>query len=236
MGGLAHIQLALLMAVVVAAVGLVAWKVTDNRSTIATGINQDTQSKCITVVNDKLFCKFAGVFANVTNYKATISITDQNGASANYDLAYDGKNNSSMVVKQNGQEQGNIVVYSGVTYSKDYSDGQWFKYGTGDKNTPQFLDLKKEFLKADFKGDNGQKLEYKNLSTEKCGELKCYKYQETDPQKPTETNYLWFDTKDYLLRRVSANDGKTSTEMTVTYASVSITQPSPTKDAPVTAQ
>src|SRR3989344_4701929 len=116
-----------------------------------------------------------------------------------------------MLVKVNGQEQGNVVVYSGVTYSKDYTDGQWFKFAASDTAKPETVDLKKEFLKSDFKNDSGQNLTYKNLGTEQCGVLKCHKYQETDPAKLTETTYLLFDTKDFLLRRVTANDSKANT-------------------------
>ncbi len=129
----------------------------DNRFTLSTGINKEVQNKCTTEVNDKLFCKFAGAFANVGDYKVTVSSTDQKDTSV-VELANDSKGNSSMIIKQNGQEQGSVVVYGGVTYLKDYTDGQWFKYGANDANKPETLDLKKEFLKSDFKGDNGQKL------------------------------------------------------------------------------
>ncbi|MBI2588795.1 hypothetical protein HYW35_01090 [Candidatus Saccharibacteria bacterium] len=238
MNGLAHIQLALLLAAVIAVVGVVGWKVQSNSSTPSTGISKVTQDKCTAAVNDKQFCKFAGAFASVTNYKAAVTAIDKTGQSASYDLAYDSKNNISMVLKLNSQEQANVIVYSGITYSKDYTDGKWFKYASADKNAPQALDLKKEFLKSDFKNDKGEQLTYKNLGTEKCDKLTCYKYQESDPQKPTETDYLWFDTKNYLLRRVSVNDSKagSNAEMTVTYGSVTISLPSPTKDAPAVAQ
>lgn len=234
--GIAHVLLALLVVIVLAAIGAVAWKVNDNRSTSSISINKEVQNKCTAVVNDELFCKLAGAFGNVGDYKVTVNSTEEKGTSV-VELANDSKGNSSMVVKVNGQEQGNVVVYSGVTYVKDYSDGQWFKYGTNDANKPQTVDLKKEFLKGDFKGDNGQKLEYKKIGTEKCDALTCYKYQVVDPEKTTETDFLWFDTKEYLLRRATVSDSKTGTnvEMTVTYGSVVISLPSPTKDVPAAA-
>lgn len=232
--GITHVLLVVLIIVVGAVIGLVAAKVINNSSKSSVSINKATQDKCLTAINDKQFCKFAGVFANATNYRVSLNATDPSAGSVIYELAYDSNNNISMVVKQNGQELGNVVVYGGVTYSKDYTDGKWFKYAAGDKNAPQALDLKKEFLKSDFKNDSGQKLTYKNLGTEKCGELTCYKYQETDPQKTTETTYLLFDTKDYLLRSININDSKdkTSSKTTITYGSVVIALPSPTKDAP----
>lgn len=232
--GVAHILLALLIVVVLAAVGLVAWKVNNNSSGPATGIDKVTQDKCMAEVNDKQLCKFAGAFANVTNFKVAGTNTDSTGATSSLDLSYDSKGNSSMVVKQSGQEAGSVVVYSGVTYVKDPTDNQWFKFAADDKNAPQGLDLKKEFAKADFKNDTGQKLTYKNLGTEKCGDLNCYKYQETDPAKTTETTYLYIDTKESLLRRVTTSDSsdKTSTDFSVSYGAVTISLPSPTKDVP----
>ena len=236
MSGLAHVQLALLVAVIIGVVGLVGWKVSDNSSTSSISINKEVQDKCMAAVNDEQFCKFAGAFGNVGDYKVAVNSTEQTGTST-LELANDSKGNSSMLVKVNGQEQGNIIVFNGTTYSKDYTDGKWFKYAASDTTKPETVDLKKEFLKGDYKGDNGQKLEYKKIGTEKCGELTCHKYQVVDPEKTTETDFLWFDTKDFLLRRATVNDSKagTSVEMTVTYSSVTITEPSPTKDIPAAA-
>lgn len=233
--GIAHVLLGIIVVVVVAAIGAVAWKVNNNRSKPSTAINKVVQDKCMTEVKDSVFCKFAGAFGNVGDYKVSVNTTAE-GSTSVLELANDSKGNSSMVVKVNGQEQGNIVSYSGVTYSKDYTDGQWFKYAASDTTKPSTVDLKKEFLKSDFKNDSGQSFTYKNLGTEQCGTLKCYKYQETDPAKPTEITYLWFDTKDSLLRRVTANDSKANSnaDMTITYGTVVISLPSPTKDFPTT--
>lgn len=136
-----------------------------------------------------------------------------------------------MIVKQNDQEQANVVVYNGTTYLKDYSDGQWIKYASNDPSKPEVTDLKKEFAKGDFKSDSGQKITYTKIGSEACGNLKCYKYQVKDPDTPGD-NFLWFDTKDYLLRRITLKDQSSSTDMTITYATVNITEPSPTKEAP----
>lgn len=208
------------------------WLATKNDSGASkTGVNKELQDKCKAEINDDTFCKFVGSFGNAGDYKTSVNSTAPEGTSS-LELANDNKGNSSMVVKQNGQEQANIVVYSGTTYSKDYSDGKWFKFSASDANKPTALDLKKEFAKGDFKGDSGQKLEYKKITTEKCGSLSCYKYQIVDPQKTSQEGFIWFDTKDYLLRRVTIKEGTTSTDMSLTYSSVSISAPSPTKEPP----
>ncbi len=228
-----------LVILVVAAVGvgLIIWLTTKNNNSsttkTSTTLDKALQDKCKTEVNDNTFCKFVGSFGNAGDYKVTVNTTDANGTSA-LELADDSKSNSSMTVKQNGQEQGNIIVFNGTTYSKDYTDGKWFKYGSSDASKPTTLDLKKEFAKGDFKGDNGQKLEYKKITTEKCGNLDCYKYQIIDPQKPNQEGFIWFDTKDYLLRRVTIKEGTTNTNMSLSYTAVYISEPSPTKDVPST--
>jgi len=189
-------------------------------------INKELQSKCMTQVNDELFCKFAGVFGNVSTFKVTATSTSEQGTSS-FEISTDAKDNNQMVVKQNNQEQANI----GVTYLKDYTDGQWFKYAADDPSRPEVSDLKKEFAKGDFKSDSGQKIEYVKMGTEACGNLQCYKYQVKDPDTPGD-NFLWFDTKDYLLRRITLKDQSSSTDMNVNYGAVNISQPSPTKDVP----
>jgi|SRR3989344_697602 len=221
-------KLALLVAAVII-VGGGAYLITKDEGTVS--VNKELQSKCTTQVNDETFCKFAGAFGNAGDFKVNVSSNDQSGAST-IELASDSKGNSSMVIKKDGQEQGNVIVFNGVTYLKDYTDGQWFKFSSTDTNKPEVLDLKKEFAKGDFKGDAGQTLQYKQIGTEACGNLTCFKYQVIDPNKPNEEGFVWFDTKDYLLRRVSGKSDGDTTDMNLTYTKVSISEPSPTKDFP----
>ncbi|OGL35689.1 hypothetical protein A3F65_01200 [Candidatus Saccharibacteria bacterium RIFCSPHIGHO2_12_FULL_47_16b] len=193
-------------------------------------LNKEIQQKCMTEVNDDLFCKFAGAFGNANSFKVEATSTSDQGASS-YEISTDAKDNNQMVVKQNGQEQFNVVTYNGTTYLKDYTDGQWIKYASNDPNKPEVADFKKEFAKGNFKSDSGQKITYTKIGTEACGSLQCYKYQVKDPDSPGD-NFLYFDTKDYLLRRITLKGSTSSTEMTVNYAAVNITEPSPTKEAP----
>ena len=222
--------------VVVILVGGGVWLATKDNNNgsstkTATSVNKELQDKCMTEVNDAIFCKFAGAFGAASAYKVTANTTATEGTSV-LEISSDASNNSQMVVKQNGQEQGNVIIFSGVTYSKDYTDGKWFKYSSSDVNKPTVVDLKKEFAKGDFKTDSGQKIDYVKIGTEKCANLTCYKYQIKDPSKPTEEGFIWFDTKDYLLRRLTIQDSGTSTDMSLTYGSVNISVPSPTKDVP----
>lgn len=216
--------------VVVIVVGGGVWLATKGEEgPKASNINKELQSKCMTEVNDELFCKFAGAFGNVEAFKVMATSTSDQGTYSS-EILTDAKDNNQMIIKQNDQEQINIVTYNGTTYLKDYTDGQWIKYAANDPNKPEVTDLKKEFAKGNFKSDSGQKITYTKVGTEACGNLKCYKYQVKDPDTPGD-NFLWFDTKDYLLRKITLKDSSSSTEMTVNYETVNITEPSPTKEA-----
>jgi outer membrane lipoprotein-sorting protein len=69
-------------------------------------------------------------------------------------------------------------------------------------------------------------LSFKNLGTEACGSLTCYKYQVSDTAIPGK-QYVWFDTSSYKLRRWQYINGSDTTDMTLSYSTVTITAPSP---------
>jgi outer membrane lipoprotein-sorting protein len=76
---------------------------------------------------------------------------------------------------------------------------------------------------------------FKYIGTEACGSLTCYKYQVTDSTTPSATQYVWFDNSSYKLRQWQYSDGSgNTTDMTVTYATVNITKPSPVEDLSAT--
>jgi len=61
--------------------------------------------------------------------------------------------------------------------------------------------------------------------------LTCFKYQITDTSTPTTETFVWFDTKDFLLRRITTKDGVNTSDMTLSYDKVSISTPSPVKSS-----
>src|SRR6185436_16263771 len=73
--------------------------------------------------------------------------------------------------------------------------------------------------------------QYKNLGTEACGSYTCFKYQIIYKDDSGSKEYWWFDNKEYRLRkmRVEGSDGSV-TEMSYTYGSIDIREPSPVKE------
>lgn len=194
-------------------------------------LNKELQTKCLAEVNDSKFCKFAATFANVGSYNATMTETTESGnTQAQISIASNG--NSSMTVTQNAagvSTTSKIVVYNGITYLQDPSDKKWLSYKAGDTNAPSIVDIKKEIAKGDFKNTSGQKDQYINKGTESINGKQCYKYQIIDPSQTSQTGYMWFDTKDYLLRKMTTKDASMDLAMTFNYGSVNIAQPSPVK-------
>ena len=230
-------KLVWLAVIVVAVVGIWLGTKGDDKSTDSSkssgtslSINKEAQDKCLAAVNDKVFCKFAGAFANIGDYKVNVTSNGTDGSSV-IELANAANGNSLMVSKVNGVENANVVVFNGVTFAKDPADGQWIKFSATSTSKPEAVDRKKEFLKADYKNDSGKAEQYVNKGTEACGSLTCYKYQIIDPDKPNDEGFLWFDNSSYLLRRISSKDSNgTTAEMTFSYESVNITEPTPVKE------
>lgn len=220
-----------------------SWKVMNFESTKKSGgssdsssssspsvsVNKEVQDKCLAEVKDATFCKFAGAFANVSDYSAIMtSVSDGTTTVAN--MAISASGNSSMTVKENGTTSANIVFYDGSTYIQDPSDQQWFKYTAAD--APAVLDIKKEFLATGFKDDSGTSNQFVNKGTETIDGKECYKYQVIETDKPDQQGFMWFDKDSFLLRKLSNVDGGTVLSMTFSYDKVSISQPSPIKATP----
>lgn len=70
--------------------------------------------------------------------------------------------------------------------------------------------------------DNLTKSTFKKIGTEKCGELTCYKYEQTDSADPDAKRVFWFDTKKYLLRKDVFTSGEFSSENTYSYDNIDI--------------
>ncbi len=197
-------------------------------STAGLGIDKEIQDKCLSQLHDDNFCKFAGTFANVKAYK--ISFTD-NASKSSFELSKDAKGNAALTATQAGQTN-HVVTYNGSAYVQDPSDHKWIKATAAEAGIdPNSFDVKKQLLAGDFNKDKdtGKSISYKKVGTEACGNSRCYKYQAiTDGQV---TGYMWIDTNDYLLRKMTATQSGSSVEITLAYDNINITEPSPVKAA-----
>jgi hypothetical protein len=170
-------------------------------------------------------------FVAQTNVNAVRTITQSSGKGTKDTSEYQIKGdtfNWRMKEEDGTKEISQMVIIGDTTYVKDYADNKWWKQTTKPEETEDVAetpnDLKEELTMEDPSL-------YKNLGTEACGNLTCYKYEQTFKDSPG-TRTFWFDTKKYLLRKEVSAYGEFSTTIEYEYDGISITAPSPTKDVP----
>lgn len=168
--------------------------------------------------------------ANVNSFR-TVSESSGKGTKDTSEYQLKGDSFSYwMKSEDGGKEVSQVVVIGEATYVKDYSDETWWKQTAKAEETPQEEtpvtpeDLKEAYMKED-------PALYKGLGQEACGDLTCYKYEQTYKDSPG-TRTFWFDTKKYLLRKQVSGYGEFSSTVEYSYDGVSISAPSPTKDVP----
>lgn len=134
----------------------------------------------------------------------------------------------------NGKDTQDMIFIGNTTYIKDFSDGKWWKQVSKPSDVsektefeiPEADDLKEEFTKKQTAS------EFKQLGTEACGSLTCYKYQEIQSDDKEATRTFWFDNKDFLLRKEENKFGEFTSINEYSYDNISVSAPSPTKDVP----
>jgi len=231
--GVAHLMLIVLVAVVVAVIGGVAWKVSSNKngsnsSTGSSALSAQAKSACMSTYNDSSLCSFEAASAaspiDKTAYTATLT-NNQSGSTSTLTFKQDGKGNTALTMT-GGDVAGqfNTIEFGGSTYMQ--SDGTWIKYPSGSAPTQTSdpstnLDFLSSLTSTKFT----------KVGTEACGDLSCLKYQISDNITPNATQYVWFDTSQYKLREWKSTDSTSgTTDMKLSYGAVSISAPSPVQD------
>jgi len=162
--------------------------------------------------------------------------TDESGKKTESVFEIDGKENSKMTSSADGKQTMGFVHMGTVTYTLDVSDGKWWKYeNKTDKISPgankdQTVEQYKEQGKkiAEEIKDNTS---YKKIGKEACGSFTCFKYQIVVKDMPDLTEYIYFDDREYLMRKTRTEDKSGMiTETAYEYQTVSIKEPSPIKE------
>jgi hypothetical protein len=180
-------------------------------------------------LNDKDLCRFLNSFKGLDSMSAK-SVTTINGKKTESTMEIQGNDKSHITSSVDGQEESNYIAIGNTTYMKDYTDNKWWKTTVDTKDTAETekTDWKAEFEKS--VNDSADKTTYKKIGKEACGKLTCLKYQVIDPNNKETTEYIWFDTKNYALRKVRSEAKDTVTETTFSYDKINIIAPSPTKE------
>jgi hypothetical protein len=234
--GIAHVVEIVIIGVIILGIGgFIAWRVMDaQKSQTANATTGGSQPLANVPCNlsDKDLCRFFTSWKAGAQFKVTsTNTTDGQTSTSTYEASGDGKN-YHMVMAVNGAPY-EVIGIGETLYTKDSGDGKWWKQ--------QLPKAQESTVKGNYNYDfkepatdtpqpAAQEPTYKKIGKEACGKLTCFKYEVVDPSAPTEKQLMWFDDKDYQLRRMRIETGADVSDQTFAYASVAISAPSPTKD------
>lgn len=183
---------------------------------------------CKKEFNDENLCKALSNFVGSKQYQTTMTSTS-GGSNMTYTLEIDG-DKTYMKNTISGKSLETIRI-GNTTYTKDNTDGKWWKQVFNTTATASSTD--------DYKfdtniNDTTNKTTYTKIGQEACDKLTCIKYKVTETASK-DIQYIWIDTKDYLMRKWSteSSDG-TKMEAVYSYNKKSVDAPGSTKDASTT--
>jgi uncharacterized protein (UPF0333 family) len=215
--------------ILLGAVGYVAWnnfgkqKAAEVTADVASKVAlQAASAECLKKY-DQDICKFMTNWALVKQYR----MTSTDGANKTI-MELDGdKTHMTMT----GQMAFETITIDKTTYTK--AGATWYKQTA--KATPE-QDTSKDY-KVEFKEpskDEPQavedKTEYKKIGKEACGNLQCFKYEIVNPADTTTKQFVWFDDKEYKIRKYLTQTPEGNSEQTYEYSNVSVKAPSPVKE------
>lgn len=226
--GVGHLGLILVVVVVLALGGVGYFVFTKNKG----GYSNDTiraaleNAKCD--YDDEDLCKFFTGWKALGYYDMEAT-TEADGQTSTMSVKTEGDDKSH--VKLSGEMTWEVITIGSVTYTKA-ADGTWWKQTQTTADAPSYTEDAKVAFDEPSATETADKTSYKKLGEEKCGDLNCFKYQVIDPSDTEHDSYIWFDDKDFQLRRTQtlSKDGKTKFNATFSYSDAKISEPSPVKE------
>jgi outer membrane lipoprotein-sorting protein len=231
--GFAHLGIILAVAGVVVIGGLVAWRFLGADKAVETATSSLAQklasAKCD--YDDKDLCKFFVSWKEHDSYTMVSTGTDKvTGDKSTLTFEVDGKNTRHTTTGQYAMDT--ITIGEKTMYLKA-ANGVWWKQnlkepeGPNGSDTTPAMDFEEP---ATGKSEDVATTSYKLLGKEACGKLTCFKYQVLAPGGVDSTEYIWFDTKDYQLRRSLSDSPDMTNETTFSYDHVTVKAPSSFKE------
>jgi outer membrane lipoprotein-sorting protein len=176
-------------------------------------------------LNDKDLCKFYSGWKMSKQYRMISS--DPGGD----EMTFEADRDKSRIIVS-GKSTYEIITVGDATYTK--AGDVWYKQLS---NRPNHSVSSDEY-KVEFdepvddveQAKNEFKTAYKRLGKEACGNLQCFKYELIDPENTDTQQFIWFDDKDYQLRRARTVTPDGTSNQTFEYDNVSIKVPAPVKE------
>lgn len=220
-------SLGIIIAIValVAVGGLVAWRVlgTNNGGDSVLNPVEKKIAEANCEYDDKDLCKFFVSFKQHKSYKMS-SVTTSDGQTSTMSYEVDGDKYHSVMT---GDFANETIVIGKDTYTKA-PNGTWWKQTAQTQNDDEAVsapEVDYEEPTDDKDQPEAAKTTYKALGKEACGDLTCFKYQVIDPESADQTEYLWFDDKDYQLRRSVSEGPGSKSDTSFSYGNISVKAP-----------
>lgn len=227
--GIAHLGLILIVVAVLGVIGFAGYTVLNKggekvAQTVADkaadkAMQQAAKEECKRINDDDL-CKFYTQFKLTKQYRMTMTAPD--GSKSVFEMDGD-KSHTSM--------HGGGMHFESISIGDDYyykSGDTWYKQAAKEQtNLPKTSDLELKEPAADTdtsKASEDQPV-YRKLGKEACGPLQCFKYEIVESADGSDKQFIWFDDKDYQMRRASTVAAEGTTDTTFEYATVSVKAP-----------
>ena len=233
--GFAHIGIIVSAVIFVTVAALIVWRVwaaqhhSNSPASATTSSVQRTTTGTNCVGNDRDICKFYAAWQASTDFKVTATEVDSGQTSTSTFESSDSGKRFHMLTSLNGRPYETINIDNTV-YIKDAS-GTWWKQNVQASQLDQYRGNYLYNFTNPSETQSTQHVTYKALGQEACGTLTCLKYQVIDPTAADSTQYIWFDSKNYQLRRMfTQSTAGTSSDQVFSYGTVTINAPMPVKD------
>ncbi len=236
--GIGHVIEIVIIAVILLGVGgFIAWRVLSSQqqsstsnSNSATAALEQAIANANCTYDDKDLCKFMTGWKVGADIKVESTQTSD-GATTTSTFTSTQKGANSHLVMTLGDKPYETITIGTTRYTKT-TDGTWWKEVIAEsKVTESSSTYDPSFDEPSTSDTAVDKTVYKKLGTEACGSLTCFKYQIVDPENPA-TQYVWFDTQNYQLRRMFMEDSTSKFDQVYTYENVNVSAPSSSKDLP----
>jgi len=235
--GIGQVLIIVLIVIVLAVAGGVVWKLTKKNSntntssttTSATASKPAISSACLKSFNDNSLCAFAEhTNINSQQYVATGTATTATGATSTFTVQNDGKGNTEVAYGSSGKQISSISL-DGVTYIQEGAGTTWLEYSSASLGQAAAAPNPTSGFNLNFTTTTPAGVTVTKQGTAACGALSCNKYKVVVAATPGATQYVYFDSKDYMLRQWTSSDPSTgiNVNLTFSYPSVTITKPSP---------
>jgi hypothetical protein len=217
--GVKHVGLIIIAGLFILGGGLLAWRYLSPESS-----SQNAPKASACGYPDDDLCKFFTKWKALKSYRMVSSSTDiASNSRSTITMDIDGDNSHVVIGGPSAHEL--IIIGNKTTYTKA-PNGVWWKQEASAQQENAIADAegKPEFQEPS-KDPKVTDTSYTLIGKVACGTLTCFKYQVFDPASPTDTGYIWFDTKDYLIRRSTMDSESFTTDATFSYDNVSVTAP-----------